>query len=147
MATTSATTHLQDRGLARFAQRIAGWTVDYRAIDAAAYMGLGAVWALGLSSSAAQLQATPESLPPDLLKISGVLDFGDTVLSWQSLTMAAVLIVLTVVISWFSAPQGKSVRTAEAMGVDLDDTVDPPRGVGGSRSRWPRCCSCWSRSP
>ena len=38
--------------------------VDYRALGAAAFMGLGAVWALGMSSSAAQLQATAASLPP-----------------------------------------------------------------------------------
>ena len=40
----------------------------------------------GLSSSAAQLQATPASLPPELLEITGVLDFGATILTWQSLT-------------------------------------------------------------
>ena len=33
--------------------------MDYRAAGAAAYLGLGATWALGLSSSAAQLQANP----------------------------------------------------------------------------------------
>jgi short-chain fatty acids transporter len=113
--------------LARAIARRSDLKVDYRAIGAAAYMGLGAVWALGLSSSAAQLQATPESLPPDLLEITGVLDFGATILTWQSLTMAAILIVLTVVISWFSAPQGEAIKTAEDMGVDLDDTVDPPQ--------------------
>ena len=112
--------------LARAIARRSDLTADYRALGAAAYMGLGAVWALGLSSSAAQLQATPESLPPELLEITGVLDFGATILTWQSLTMAAILIVLTVFISWASAPQGKAIRTADAMGVDLDDTVDPP---------------------
>jgi short-chain fatty acids transporter len=112
--------------LARAIARRSDLEVDYRAIGAAAYMGLGAVWALGLSSSAAQLQATAESLPPELLKITGILDFGTTILTWQSLTMAVILIVLTVVIAWFSAPQGRSIRTAEDMGVDLDDTVDPP---------------------
>ena len=112
--------------LARAIARRTDLKVDYRALGASAYMGLGAVWALGLSSSAAQLQATAESLPPDLLKITGVLDFGDTILTWQSLTMAAVLIALTVVISWFSAPRGQAIRTAEEMDVDLDDTVAAP---------------------
>src|SRR5205807_9874014 len=37
--------------------------VDYRAIGAAAYLGLGSVWALGLSSSAALLQATKSAIP------------------------------------------------------------------------------------
>ena len=36
---------------------------DYRAIGAAAYLGVGSVWALGLSSSAALIMAAPASLP------------------------------------------------------------------------------------
>ena len=112
--------------LARAIARRPDLRADYRALGAAAYMGLGAEWALGLSSSAAQLQATPASLPPELLKITGVLDFGETILTWQSLTMAAILIALSVLIAWLSAPQGGSIRTAEDMGIDLDDTVAPP---------------------
>jgi short-chain fatty acids transporter len=65
--------------LARAIARRKDLTVDYRALGAAAFMGLGAVWALGLSSSAAQLQATAASLPPALLKITGILDFGTTI--------------------------------------------------------------------
>ena len=117
--------------LARAIARRPDLRADYRALGAAAYMGLGAVWALGLSSSAAQLQATASSLPPELLEITGVLDFGETILTWQSLTMALVLIVITVAISYWSAPQGEAVKTAEDMQVDLDDTVDPP----GPRTR------------
>lgn len=41
--------------LARAIARRKDLSVDYRALGAAAFMGLGAVWALGLSSSAAQL--------------------------------------------------------------------------------------------
>ena len=55
--------------LARAIARRTDLRVDYRALGAAAFMGLGAVWALGMSSSAAQLQATADSLPPELLKI------------------------------------------------------------------------------
>ena len=52
--------------------------MDYRAAGAAAYLGLGAVWAMGLCSSAAQLQANPASMPPALLAITGVIPFdGD----------------------------------------------------------------------
>src|SRR6185437_16172852 len=47
--------------------------LDYRAAGAAAYLGLGAVWAMGLSSSAAMLMATKPSIPAALLKVSGVL--------------------------------------------------------------------------
>lgn len=53
--------------------------LDYRAAGAAAYLGLGASWAMGLSSSAAQLQANAASLPPALLKITGVIPFGETI--------------------------------------------------------------------
>jgi short-chain fatty acids transporter len=96
-------------------------------------MGLGAVWALGLSSSAAQLQATAASLPPALLKITGVLDFGTTIFTWQSLVTLAILVALTTVIAHFSAPQGGAIRTAEDLGVDLDDEPAPaaPRSRPG----------------
>jgi short-chain fatty acids transporter len=110
--------------LARAIARRTDVVADYRALGAAAYLGLGAVWALGLSSSAAQLQATASSLPPELLKITGVLDFGATILTWQSLLMAAVLIALSVAVAYFSAPSGSSVKTAADLGVSLDDTPD-----------------------
>jgi short-chain fatty acids transporter len=119
--------------LARAIARRTDLRADYRALGAAAYMGLGAVWALGLSSSAAQLMATPESIPPELLEITGVLDFSTTILTWQSLTMAAVLIVLTVAVAWASAPKGDAIRTAEDMDVDLTDDIEqvPPRSRPG----------------
>src|SRR6478609_3252790 len=89
----------------------------------------GAVAFVALLSSAAQLQATPASLPPELLEITGVLDFGATILTWQSLLMAAILIALSVAVAWASAPRGEAVKTAEDLGVDLDDTVPPTAGV------------------
>ena len=119
--------------LARAIARRTDLRVDYRALGAAAFMGLGAVWALGLSSSAAQLQATASSLPPALLKITGVLDFGTTIFTWQSLLMCAIIIALTVVIAHFSAPKGAAIMTAEDLDVDLDDqtTEVPPRSRPG----------------
>src|SRR5690349_6389980 len=57
--------------------------MDYRAAGAAAYLGLGASWAMGLSSSAAQLQANPASIPKNLLAITGVIPFGETIFLWQ----------------------------------------------------------------
>ncbi|XTR51933.1 short-chain fatty acid transporter [Pseudarthrobacter sp. So.54] len=119
--------------LARAIARRKDLTVDYRALGAAAFMGLGAVWALGLSSSAAQLQATAASLPPALLKITGILDFGTTIFTWQSLLTLAILMALTTVIAHFSAPEGRSIRTAEDLGVDLDDepAASEPRSRPG----------------
>jgi len=92
--------------------------MDYRAAGAAGYLGLGATWALGLSSSAAQLQANPASLPPALLRITGVLPFSETILLWQSMVMALVLLVVSVAVSWMSAPRGDQAVTAEKMGID-----------------------------
>lgn len=99
--------------------------VDYRAIGAAAYLGLGSVWALGLSSSAALLQATKSSIPASLLPITGVIPLTQTIFLWQSLTMASLLIVISVIVAYFSAPDAESARTAKEMGVAfVDDPVD-----------------------
>src|SRR5579863_3463829 len=78
--------------------------MDYRAAGAAAYLGLGATWAMGLSSSAAQLQANPASIPKPLLAITGVIPFSETILLWQSLGLTAILIVVSALIAWWSAP-------------------------------------------
>ena len=103
--------------------------MDYRAAGAAAYLGLGATWALGLSSSAAQLQANPASLPKPLLQITGVLPFTETIFLWQSMAMALVLLVVSVSVSWLSAPAPAHAVTAEMMGVDPDTRTEalPPR--------------------
>jgi hypothetical protein len=86
--------------------------MDYRAAGAAAYLGLGAVWAMGLSSSAAQLQANPASMPPELLAITGVLPFTQTILLWQSLLLTAVLVLVSVIVAATTAPVGDAARTA-----------------------------------
>lgn len=102
--------------------------MDYRAAGAAAYLGLGAVWALGLSSSAAQLQANPASMTPALLAITGVIPFSETIFLWQSLLLTAILITVSLGIAWLSAPTGTDARTAQALGVDVQaaPTTLPP---------------------
>jgi short-chain fatty acids transporter len=94
--------------------------VDYRALAAAAYLGLGSVWALGLSSSAALMMATPGSVPPALFKISGLIPLSQTIYAWQSVVTALVLIAASVSVAYWSAPTGSAVRTAESLGVTLD---------------------------
>jgi len=102
---------------------------DYRAASAAAYLGLGAVWALGISSSAAQLQANPASMPEALLKISGVLPFSQTIFLWQSLLMLAAIAASSIAICYFSAPVGENARTAIDLGIDphSDPIIVPAR--------------------
>lgn len=97
--------------------------VDYRAIGAAAYLGLGSVWALGLSSSAALLQATKSSIPPSLLPITGVIPLTKTIFLWQSLAMAAILITVSVFVAYFSAPDDAETRTASEMGAAYEPLV------------------------
>ncbi len=100
------------------ARRIEG--IDYRAICSAAYLGLGSVWALGLSSSAALLQATRSSIPEGLLPITGVIPLSRTIFLWQSLAVAAVLIAVSVAVAYLSCPAAARARTAAAMGVRFE---------------------------
>ena len=80
------------------AHRVRG--ADYRAIGAAAYLGVGSVWALGLSSSAALIMAAPASLPDAIERISGVIPLSQTLGLWQSLLIAALLIVVSMAVSY-----------------------------------------------
>jgi short-chain fatty acids transporter len=108
--------------------------MDYRAAGAAAYLGLGATWAMGLSSSAAQLQANPASVPKSLLAITGVIPFTETIFMWQSFLIAAVLLVISTTIAIWSAPAPDAALTAEAMGIEVshDDAIKvaPPQRPG-----------------
>jgi len=107
--------------------------MDYRAGGAAAYLGLGATWAMGLSSSSAQLQANPASLPPGLLPITGVIPFSQTIFLWQSMLIAAILVVVSTVIAVASAPGRETAVTAQDMGIDpaREDDALPPRTQPG----------------
>lgn len=97
--------------------------MDYRAAGAAAYLGLGATWALGLSSSAAMLQANPASLPKSISDISGVIPLSETIFLWQSVVMGAGIIAISMLIAYFSAPTGASVRTAQHMDCDVSEEI------------------------
>lgn len=99
--------------------------MDYHAAGAAAYLGLGCTWALGLSSSAAQLQANAEAIPKPLLQITGVIPFKQTIFLWQSGAMLATLMIVSTLIAFWSAPSGKRAVTAAMMGVDVTTRVAP----------------------
>ena len=66
--------------------------MDFRAAGAAAYLGLGATWALGLSSSAAMMMASKDSIPKELFQISGLIPLTHTLFMWANLSTIAVLI-------------------------------------------------------
>src|ERR1019366_3729877 len=105
------------------ARRVKG--MDYRAAGAAAYLGLGAVWALGLSSSAAMMMATKGSIPPALFTISGLIPLRQSLFLWQSIAMAVVLIVVSVAVAYFSAPSPENAKTAADFGIEYE-SVDRP---------------------
>jgi short-chain fatty acids transporter len=99
--------------------------MDYRAAGAAGALGLGATWALGLSSSAAQLQANPASLPKALLDITGVIPFTQTIFLWQSLLMFALLAAVSILMAQLSAPSEGGAVTARMMGENTELAIEP----------------------
>jgi short-chain fatty acids transporter len=111
------------------AHRVSG--ADYRAIGAAAYLGVGSVWALGLSSSAALIMAAPASLPDAIENISGVIPLTSTIGLWQSLLVAALLIAVSMAVSFYSSPSESRAHTMKDMGV----AYMPATGDIGTRER------------
>jgi short-chain fatty acids transporter len=97
------------------AHRVQG--ADYRAIGAAAYLGVGSTWALGMSSSAALIMATPASLPDAIENVTGVIPLSQTLGLWQSLTIAGLLIVVSMAVAFYSAPSRAHAKSMADMGV------------------------------
>src|SRR5262249_21673884 len=101
--------------------------VDYRALCAASFLGIGSVWAQGLSGSAALQMATTGALQPQIRDIvahgglvpAGIIGFSRTIFLWQSLLSVAVEIVVVTTVMWLAAPPAGSGRTARELGVDL----------------------------
>ena len=114
------------------ARRLPG--VDYRALAAASFLGLGSIWAQGLSGSAALQMATPGALQPQIRDIvaaggvvpGGVIPFSHTIFLWQSLVAVAIEIMLVTFVMWLATPPASRARTARDLGVDLDDDHEPP---------------------
>jgi short-chain fatty acids transporter len=107
--------------------------MDYRAAGAAGYLGLGAVWALGLSSSAALMMGTKGMIPPALFAISGVIPLTQTLFTWWNFFVAIVLVVMSAAIAYWSAPTGERVRTAKDMGLEfepVDTSIEPRKRPG-----------------
>jgi short-chain fatty acids transporter len=94
--------------------------IDYRAIGAAAYLGLGSIWALGLSSSAALMMATKGSVPPALFNISGLIPLSQTIFLKESMATAAILLIVSVIVAYWSAPLPEHARTAKDYGATFE---------------------------
>jgi short-chain fatty acids transporter len=98
--------------------------LDYRAAGAAAYLGLGVTWAMGLSSSAAMLMATRAAMPVSLFEISGVVPLSQTIFLWQSVATTAILITVSVLVAYLSAPSAVNARTAEHYDIPLSSSAN-----------------------
>lgn len=139
--------------------------VDYRALAAASFLGLGSIWAQGLSGSAALQMATPGTLSEALRHIvdwgsaatpatpgpppwnrwgSGIIPLSQTIFLWQSLVAVAVELVLVTILMWRAAPTGAQAVTAAALGISLSDdlagpgegSVEPPPAALRPGERW-----------
>ena len=112
------------------ARRLNG--VDYRALAAASFLGLGSVWAQGLSGSAALQMATPGALPPQIRDIvsnggivpGGIIAFGDTIFLWQSLLSVLIEISVVTFVMWLATPPANRAKTAADLGISLKETTN-----------------------
>jgi short-chain fatty acids transporter len=116
------------------ARRVSG--VDYRALAAASFLGLGSIWAQGLSGSAALQMASPGALQPQIRDIvaagdvvpGGIIPFRNTIFLWQSFVSVLVEIVVVTVVMWMATPSAGGGRTARDLGIELGEhEFEPPR--------------------
>ena len=101
--------------------------VDYRALAAASMLGLGSIWAQGLSGSAALQMATPGAVQAQIRDIvsnggivaGGIIPFRHTIFLWQSLVSVLIEIVIVCTVMWLAAPPAAKAKTAAILGIDL----------------------------
>jgi short-chain fatty acids transporter len=121
------------------ARRVEG--VDYRALAAASFLGLGSIWAQGLSGSAALQMASAGALPPEIRGIvshgglvpDGLIPFRHTIFLWQSLVAVAIEIIVVTTVMWLATPPQGRGRTARDLGIDLgegDGAIEPTADQG-----------------
>ncbi len=115
------------------ARRVKG--VDYRALAAASFLGLGSIWAQGLSGSAALQMATPGAIQPQIRDIvahggaipGGIIPFRNTIFLWQSFLSVAIEIIVVTAVMWLATPPAGRSRTAQDLGIDLGEReIEPP---------------------
>jgi len=116
------------------ARRVDG--VDYRALAAASFLGIGSVWAQGLSGSAALQMASPGALQPAIREIvehggvvpGGIIGFSHTIFLWQSLLSVVIELIVVTTVMWLATPPPARARTAASLGIDLGTSEFAPPG-------------------
>ena len=118
------------------ARRVTG--VDYRALAAASFLGLGSIWAQGLSGSAALQMASPGALQPQIREIvargglvpDGIISFSHTIFLWQSVVSVLVEIAVVTTVMWLVTPPAGRGKTAQDLGIALGRAeIEPPAPV------------------
>jgi short-chain fatty acids transporter len=107
--------------------------VDYRAVCAMTFVGIGTVWAQGLSGSAALQVAnkvsSPEAIQSVIAGVRGVgtIPLTETLFLWQSYVCIVTLMVVVMTMAWFMAPSDERSVTAGDMGFNLKPIAEEHR--------------------
>ncbi|MGH3311050.1 MAG: short-chain fatty acid transporter [Streptomyces sp.] len=116
--------------------------VDYRALGAMSFLGLGTVWAQGLSGSAALQVASTVSSPKPVQDViaegrdgEGVIPLTDTIFTWQSLLATLIIFVVAVVMAWFLSPTPARAKTAQDLGIELRPLQEEHKSAATGRTR------------
>jgi len=114
---------------------------DYRALGAMAFLGLGTVWAQGLSGSAALQVASASSSPAPVQEVikagghaSGLIPLSDTIFTWQAIVATLIVYAVGVAMAWFIAPGEGNARTAEDIGIELKPLIGRGSAYNGKQS-------------
>ena len=123
-----------------------GLDVDYRALAASTVLGLGSVWAQGLSGSAALQMASAGALPPAIRDIvaggglvpGGIISFQHTIFLWQSLLSVVIESAVITAVMWLATPPAGCGRTAQQLGIDLsaEDDAGPATPRDATPGQW-----------
>jgi short-chain fatty acids transporter len=106
-----------------------------------AFVGLGTVWAQGLSGSAALQVASAGSSPLPVQNVikagSGrtLIPLSDSVFLWPSLLATLVVFVVAVAVAWLLSPSPDKARTAESLGIALHPIADEREDRDAGRRR------------
>jgi short-chain fatty acids transporter len=105
-----------------------------------AFLGLGTVWAQGLSGSAALQVASANSSPAPVQEViraggraAGVIPLSDTIFTWQAIAATLLVYVVGVAMAWFVAPSQENARTAEELGIELRPLIGRGSAYNGQR--------------
>jgi short-chain fatty acids transporter len=117
--------------------------VDYRALASASVLGLGSIWAQGLSGSAALQMATPGALQPQIRDIvaagglvpGGIISFRHTIFLWQSVASVVIETIVVTTVMWLATPPPSRARTARDLGIDLSPLSENPKPATRDQSQ------------